>query len=49
MARKPNSLRGKKVAGVAKPKKKPDNGKSIPKDVSKRYMTASRKTKTKRV
>lgn len=43
MARKPNSMRGKKVASAAKPKKKYNGGKSIPKDVNEKYMTASRR------
>ena len=46
MARRPNSMRSTKVASAAKPKKKKTS--PIPKDVSKRYMTASRKTKSRR-
>lgn len=45
MARKPNSMRGKKVASAAKPKKKRS---PIPSDVNERYMTASRRSKTSR-
>lgn len=46
MARRPNSMRNTKVASAAKPKKKRNS--PIPKDVNKTYMTASRKTKSRR-
>lgn len=47
MARKPNSMRGKKVASVTKPKKRSTNGKAIPSDVNTRYKVASRRPKKK--
>lgn len=47
MARKPNSMRSKKVATATK-KKTGNSGKAIPNDVSTKYKVASRKPRTRR-